>query len=106
VEKFDWFVVVAFALVGAALLKIIRQQGASAMREEEMITDVKALTAEFNTATNAVATRLEAAIAKADEVEGGEEVVSLLRAEVQRLQVLGADPTNPVPPEEEEPPVE
>lgn len=69
------------------------------------IKDVKAIVAEIDSATNAVAAKLDAQAKRIEELiaAGGAtpeqlaELATSLTTERDRLQTLGADPANPVP---------
>lgn len=65
----------------------------------ERVSEATDLLVQINDATNGVATRMQALIDQlANTSDASPEVLAALRAELQVLQGLAADPSNPVPP--------
>lgn len=70
------------------------------------LDDTKQLIAQMNTATNAVAARIQALIdrlANSPSDADLKEINDGLTAEVNRLNGLGADPAQPIPPDQTSP---
>ena len=84
--------------VQRGLLVIQQSLDIAELKEPNMpiSTNVATLISEFDAATNAIAARIQKLVSASPSLSADEQAA--FAAEVAKLQVLGADPANPVPP--------